>query len=55
MDLPTLDFSRLLYGFEEERFELAVALVDSLKSHGFVKLVNHGIGEETVRDNLSAV
>ena len=55
MDLPTLDFSRFLYGSEEERFELAVALVDSLKSHGFVKLVNHGIREETVRDNLSAV
>lgn len=55
MDLPTLDFSQFLYGSEEKRFELAVALVDSFKSHGFVKLVNHGIREETVRDYLSGV
>ena len=55
MDLPTLDFSQFLYGSEEKRFELAVALVDSFKNHGFVKLINHGIGEETVRNYLSGV
>ena len=55
MDLPTLDFSQFLYGSKKTRFALAVALVDSFKSHGFVKLTNHGIAEDTVEDYLSGV
>ena len=55
MDLPTLDFSQFLYGSEQTRFAFAVALVDSFKCYGFVKLVNHGIAEETVRNNLLGV
>ena len=55
MDLPTLDFSQFLYGSEEQRLELADALVNSFESHGFVKLINHGIPEETVKDYLSGV
>lgn len=55
MDLPTLDFAQFLHGSEEKRVELAVALVNSFESHGFVKLINHGIQEETVRNYLSGV
>ncbi|MCJ1250454.1 hypothetical protein MMC30_007682 [Trapelia coarctata] len=52
MDLPTLDFSKFLYGSASERTSLGEALVDSFEKHGFVKLINHGVPEETVRAYL---
>lgn len=55
MDLPTLDFSLYYRGSEEARFSLAVALVKSFVDHGFVKLINHGIPEETVKNYLAGV
>ena len=55
MDLPTLDFSRYRYGSEKIRLELAVTLVKSFENHGFVKLINHGIPEETVYKYLKGV
>lgn len=55
MDLPTLNFSSFYHGPEKERLEVATALVNSFRKHGFVKLVNHGIPEETVQDYLSGV
>jgi len=55
MDLPTLDFSAFLHGGEAERVELAKALVDSFQKYGFVKMINHGLPEKTVKDFQSAV
>lgn len=55
MDLPTLDFSHFCHGSKEQRLGLAIALVDSFKKHGFVKLINHGIPEDTVKKYLSGV
>ena len=55
MNLPTLDFSSFHHGPEKERLELANALVNSFRQHGFVKLINHGIPEEIVQDYLSGV
>jgi isopenicillin N synthase-like dioxygenase len=48
MALPTLDLSRFTDGSELERQKLASDLLASLSQHGFVKLVNHGIPDETV-------
>ena len=55
MDLPTLDFSSFYHGSEKERLKLAVDLENSFRNHGFVKLINHGIPEEIVKDYLLAV
>ncbi|KAI9751562.1 MAG: electron carrier [Chaenotheca gracillima] len=52
IQLPTLDFSKFLHGTEEEQLELGEALVASFEHHGFVKLVNHGIPETTVKEYL---
>lgn len=55
MDLPTLDFSLFTKGTEEERRESARQIVDSFRKHGFVKLTNHGLPEETVKAYMKAV
>jgi isopenicillin N synthase-like dioxygenase len=55
MALPTLDFGKYLHGTQEEKFELGVALIQGFKDFGFVKLLNHGIPEETVKDFLDLV
>jgi isopenicillin N synthase-like dioxygenase len=55
MAVPTLDFAKYLHGSQEEKFELGVALVQGFKDFGFVKLVNHGLPEETVKDFLDLV
>ncbi|KYK57401.1 Major facilitator superfamily [Drechmeria coniospora] len=54
MDLPTLDFSLFAQGSRAESKTLAKALVKSFKDHGFVKLVNHGLPEETVKAYMGA-
>jgi len=50
MHLPQLDFSKFTHGSHKEQVELAEALVDSFKNHGFVTLINHGIPEQVVKD-----
>jgi len=55
MDLPSLDFSKFVVGNKQEQVELSRALVESLRKHGFVKLVNHGFPDELVQDILSWV
>lgn len=55
MNLPTLDFSLFTCGSDAESRELAEALVQSFRNHGFVKLVNHGVPEETVKAYMGAV
>ncbi|CAI6236629.1 unnamed protein product [Periconia digitata] len=49
MDLPTLDFSKYLRGTPSEKQQLGEALIKSFVKHGFVKLINHGIPEDIVR------
>lgn len=55
MDLPTLDFSLFTKGTEKEKQECARQIVDSFSKHGFVKLTNHGLPEETVKAYMKAV
>jgi hypothetical protein len=55
MALPTLDFGNYLHGTDAEKFELSLAIIQGFKDFGFVKLVNHGIPEETVKDFLDLV
>jgi isopenicillin N synthase-like dioxygenase len=55
MALPTLDFGKYLHGTQEEKVGLGVALIQAFKDFGFVKLLNHGIPEETVKDFLDLV
>ena len=48
MHVPTLDFSQFIQGTEEQRATTSHALVQSFRDHGFVKLVKHGISDETI-------
>ncbi|KAI1869767.1 hypothetical protein JX265_001999 [Neoarthrinium moseri] len=54
MDLPTLDFSHFTHGTDKQRVTLSEALVQAFKDHGFVKLINHGLPEETVTKYMQA-
>lgn len=54
-DLPTLDFSKFTYGTQDEKQQLGQALAKSLIDHGFVKLTNHGLPDETIADLLGLV
>lgn len=48
MTLPTLDLSLFTSGNASQQMQLVLDLLDSLSRHGFVKLVNHGISDQTV-------
>ncbi|CAG8949079.1 hypothetical protein HYFRA_00002208 [Hymenoscyphus fraxineus] len=50
MDLPTLDLSQFTHGNKNQRQQLASSLLSSLKEHGFVKLINHGVPEGLVSE-----
>ena len=50
MTLPSLDLSLYVHGDEGQRHEFASELLGSLKNHGFVKLVKHGISDQEIRD-----
>ena len=56
IDLPAIDLSLYKEGAEglESRQNLALKLEESLKEHGFFKLVGHGI-EKEVFDNLKSI
>lgn len=54
-NLPTLDFSLFTHGTQVERQELGQALAKSFVDHGFVKLINHGLPDETIADLLGLV
>ncbi|KAB8276877.1 non-heme dioxygenase in morphine synthesis N-terminal [Aspergillus parasiticus SU-1] len=48
MGLATVAFDIFLRGSKNQRFAAAKSLVDSLRSTGFVKLINHGIPLSTI-------
>lgn len=48
MELPTLNLSLFENGNVQEREKLASDLLTSLRRHGFVKLVNHGVPEDLI-------
>lgn len=50
MPLPTVDFADFVGGPDWKRREIGQQLIDSFKAHGFVKLINHGIPESTVKE-----
>jgi isopenicillin N synthase-like dioxygenase len=54
-DLPTLDFSQFYLGSQDEKKQLGREIVQSFKDHGFVKLINPGIKDETVDASLAWV
>lgn len=54
-DLPTLDFSIFTHGTQVERLQLGQALAKSFIDHGFVKLINHGLRDETIAGLLGLV
>lgn len=49
MAVPTVDFSKFSASSDLEAKEAAYQLVQSLRKHGFVKLVNHGIPREVTQ------
>lgn len=53
--LPTLDFSKFTDGSDVERQELGRSITQSFMDHGFVKLVNHGLPDETIAELLDLV
>lgn len=53
--LPTLDFAKFTHGTHGEKQQLGRALAQSFIDHGFVKLVNHGLPDETITDLLDLV
>jgi isopenicillin N synthase-like dioxygenase len=55
MDLHSFDFSKFVLGNELERVEFSQALIESLRKHGFVRLVNHGFPDEFVQEVFSWV
>lgn len=54
-DLPTLDFSKFTDGSHLDRVKLGKSLVGSFMNHGFVKLTNHGLPDETITKLLEFV
>lgn len=55
MSVPILDHQHFTHGNEKQRSEYAEQLVASLKSHGFVKLINHGIDDPTIDELFKRV
>jgi hypothetical protein len=55
MHVPTLDHELFLRGNSKQRSEYAGQLVASFKSHGFVKINNHGIDESTIDELFQRV
>jgi isopenicillin N synthase-like dioxygenase len=55
MDLHSFDFSKFVLGNELERVEFSQTLIESLRKHGFVRLVNHGFPDELVQAVFSWV
>ena len=48
MALPVVDFSLIASGTYSQRILTAKELVNSLKTHGFVKLRSHGLPSDTI-------
>jgi isopenicillin N synthase-like dioxygenase len=49
INIPCLDFSLFLNGTEEEKQSLCGGLLKGFKEFGFVKLMNHGISDESIQ------
>ncbi|KAJ5157216.1 gibberellin 20-oxidase [Penicillium canariense] len=47
--LPLVDFGLFLHGNEDQREQAAKQLVESFVNHGFVRLKNHGISRDFVK------
>jgi isopenicillin N synthase-like dioxygenase len=55
MSIPVLDASALSEGTAEQREEFATKLLDSLKTYGFAKLVNHTVPVPLVKETFDQV
>ncbi|KAF4629217.1 hypothetical protein G7Y89_g8930 [Cudoniella acicularis] len=55
MVVPVLDASRFVGDSPTDRFKFAEELLDSLQKHGFVRLRDHGISDETVEEMFRLV
>lgn len=56
--IQTIDFSLFLHGNDTQRHQTAAQIVDGFKSMGLVKLVKHGVSDETINtllDQVSAI
>lgn len=49
LTLPALDLSQFMHGNAQDKAQFATDFCNSLKSHGFAKLVNHGLSDEAVK------
>ncbi|KAK8040745.1 oxidoreductase [Apiospora phragmitis] len=50
LTLPTLDVSKWLKGGESERQKFASEIFNVLKRHGFTKIINHGMSDDTLKE-----
>ena len=48
--IPCLDFSLFLTGTEEEKQSLCKVLLKGFKDFGFVKLMKHGISDDSIQE-----
>jgi isopenicillin N synthase-like dioxygenase len=47
-DIPLIDFDPFLNGSAGDRTQVAASIDSAFKSHGFIYLSNHGIGQNKV-------
>jgi isopenicillin N synthase-like dioxygenase len=55
MNSPALDHRRFTHGTAQEQAQYATELVQSLKDHSFVKIVNHGLEDATIEELFTRV
>jgi isopenicillin N synthase-like dioxygenase len=55
MNAPALDHRRFKHGTPKEQAEYATELVQSLKTHSFVKIINHGLDDPTIEELFTRV
>lgn len=55
MTIPVLDASSLSTGTQEQRAEFSAKFLEGMKTHGFVKLVNHTVPFPLVKETFDQV
>lgn len=55
MSVSALDHRRFTHGTSKEQLEYATELTQSLKSHSFVKIINHGLDDGTIDELFERV
>ena len=49
-EIPVVDYSLFCEGDDEQRQRVGAELLQAFSNSGFVKIINHGITEEKIKD-----